>query len=310
MNNYKLLRPLLVLLETRSLTLAASRLNVTQSAMSRTLSQIRTAFNDPILIREGKQFVISAKGERLLEQLPMLLKSIDDLYHPSEFVPSDCSRRFSLAYTGFFSESIVPLICSTIMDSAPEASFHSELWQTQNLTMLHEGDVDILATTLDQFPENVHGKKLIEDDYVVIMSKDHPLAHADLTQDIYFLAKHVLVHGMKEMRQYVSEQFDLHEQERRVLAKTPSFLSACELVVQSQAFATAPLHIAGSLAQSHSIVVKTLPLPQPKHHYYLLWHSKYQSDPAHRWFRDQCFMLLQQHLKQTQQLGKELIKLD
>lgn len=42
----------------------------------------------------------------------------------------------------------------------------------------------------------------------------------------------------------------------------------------------------------------------PVHSYYLLWHSKFQNDPAHRWFRDQSFLLLQQHLKDTYNVGK------
>ncbi|QSA19978.1 LysR family transcriptional regulator, partial [Vibrio furnissii] len=53
MNNYKLLPALMALLETRNLTDAARRLNVTQPAMSKALRLIRDEFQDPILIRDG-----------------------------------------------------------------------------------------------------------------------------------------------------------------------------------------------------------------------------------------------------------------
>ncbi|MEZ8824055.1 LysR family transcriptional regulator [Vibrio amylolyticus] len=310
MNNYKLLRPLYILLKTGSLTESAKQLNVTQSAMSRTLSQIRTAFNDPILIREGKQFVISAKGQALLEQLPTLLETIDDLYDEEAFIPENCEREFVLAYTGFLSESIVPLICKDILSHAPNASLNGQLWQNQRIQALADSTTELVATTLDYFPENIYGKKLMDDEYVVIVSESHPLSQGAITLDAYFSARHILVHGLREMKQYVGEQFDNHNRQRSVLAKTPSFTSAIELACQTEAMVTAPLHIAGEFANHHPIKIKPLPFELPVHSYYLLWHAKNQKDSAHRWLRDETFLVLQKYLKEKHQLGLAHLKKD
>ncbi|MCC2520615.1 LysR family transcriptional regulator [Vibrio coralliilyticus] len=307
MNNYKLLRPLLVLLQTRSLTEAALQLNVTQSAMSRTLSQIRTAFDDPILIREGKQFVVSARGQQLLAQLPELIGSLDELYAVEAFLPHACQREFRLAYTAFLSESSVPLVSSELLRLAPNAGVNGELWQDQHVSVLGDSPIDVLATTLDYFPENIYGKKLLEDEYVVLMSGNHSLADASLEMDDYFSASHVMVHGMREMRQYVGEQFEQRKVHRKVIARVPSFTAAMELVCQSDALVTAPLHLAGYFSNRFDYVVKPLPFDLPKHSYYLLWHSRHQKDPAHRWFREQSFAALQQHLKLMYASGVELM---
>ncbi len=146
MNNYKLLRPLYTLLQTRSLTESAKRLNVTQSAMSRTLTQIRTAFNDPMLIREGNQFVVSEKGKKLLKKLPSILATLDDLYDIETFSPKECTREFALAYTAFLSESMVPVICKEIVSQAPNASLYSQLWQEENIQTLSEGKIELVAS--------------------------------------------------------------------------------------------------------------------------------------------------------------------
>ncbi|MFN3015798.1 LysR family transcriptional regulator [Vibrio coralliilyticus] len=306
MNNYKLLRPLLVLLQTRSLTEAALQLNVTQSAMSRTLSQIRTAFDDPILIREGKQFVVSARGQQLLAQLPELIGSLDELYAVEAFLPHACQREFRLAYTAFLSESSVPLVSSELLRLAPNAGVNGELWQDQHVSVLGDSPIDVLATTLDYFPENIYGKKLLEDEYVVLMSGNHSLADASLEMDDYFSASHVMVHGMREMRQYVGEKFEQRKVHRKVIARVPSFTAAMELVSQSDALVTAPLHLAGYFSNRFDYVVKPLPFDLPKHSYYLLWHSRHQKDPAHRWFREQSFAALQRHLKLMYASGVEL----
>ncbi|MCG9681759.1 LysR substrate-binding domain-containing protein [Vibrio sp. Isolate23] len=305
MNNYKLLRPLLVLLQTRSLTEAALQLNVTQSAMSRTLSQIRTAFDDPILIREGKQFVVSARGQQLLAQLPELIGSLDELYAVEAFLPHACQREFRLAYTAFLSESSVPLVSAELLRLAPNAGVNGELWQDQHVSVLGDSPIDVLATTLDYFPENIYGKKLLEDEYVVLMSGNHSLADASLEMDDYFSASHVMVHGMREMRQYVGEQFEQRKVQRKVIARVPSFTAAMELVCQSDALVTAPLHLAGYFSNRFDYVVKPLPFDLPKHSYYLLWHSRHQKDPAHRWLREQSFAALQRHLKLMHVVGVE-----
>ncbi|MCG9680188.1 LysR family transcriptional regulator [Vibrio sp. Isolate24] len=305
MNNYKLLRPLLVLLRTRSLTEAALQLNVTQSAMSRTLGQIRTAFDDPILIREGKQFVVSARGQQLLAQLPELIGSLDELYAVEAFLPHACQREFRLAYTAFLSESSVPLVSAELLRLAPNAGVNGELWQDQHVSVLGDSPIDVLATTLDYFPENIYGKKLLEDEYVVLMSGNHSLADASLEMDDYFSASHVMVHGMREMRQYVGEQFEHRKVQRKVIARVPSFTAAMELVCQSDALVTAPLHLAGYFSNRFDYVVKPLPFDLPKHSYYLLWHSRHQKDPAHRWFREQSFAALQRHLKLMHASGVE-----
>ncbi|MCW8885823.1 MAG: LysR family transcriptional regulator, partial [Motiliproteus sp.] len=49
--NLNLLRALATLLEEKNVTRAASRLHLTQSAMSRQLGQLRDYFDDPLLIR-------------------------------------------------------------------------------------------------------------------------------------------------------------------------------------------------------------------------------------------------------------------
>jgi DNA-binding transcriptional LysR family regulator len=56
-SDLNLLLALDVLLEEQSVTVAASRLNLSVPATSRTLARIRQAFGDPILVRAGRGLV-------------------------------------------------------------------------------------------------------------------------------------------------------------------------------------------------------------------------------------------------------------
>ena len=161
MNNYKLLPALISLLQTRNLTESAKALNVTQSAMSKTLLQIRESFHDPILIREANQFVLTQKAQELKDQLPNLLQTLDNLYLPKELDITQCKRQFSLASSDYVSQFLLPDICSEMLNVAPEISIEYQLWQKSWLFELSDRPLDLVSTIADSIPENLYGKFVI-----------------------------------------------------------------------------------------------------------------------------------------------------
>lgn len=293
MNNYKLLRPLLSLLQTRNLTESALELNVTQSAMSRTLTKIREAFDDPILIRDGKKFILSQRGEDLLIALPNTLESLDSFYMKKVFTPSESCRVFKVAYTSFLSSSISAMVCGNLGKVSPNVSVDSCLWQGGSLASDDMQEVDLVATLADQIPENIYGKKLFHDSYVVVMAKGNLLAEGELTLERYGKAKHVLVNSITDIKLQVDEVLLESGIERKILSQEASFFSAMKVIVSTEALITLPKHILNEYSHFFELVEQPLPFTLDTHDYYLLWHAKYQNDPEHRWFREFCFPLIQ-----------------
>ncbi|AQS40581.1 transcriptional regulator [Shewanella psychrophila] len=306
MNNYKLLRPLLSLLQTRNLTLSAHQLNVTQSAMSRSLLQIREAFDDPILIREGQNFILTQRGEELLIELPGILTTLDSLYLTETFNPASCKRRFHLAYTSFLSSITSALICSELEKVSPYLSIDSQLWQGQSLSDDEMKKVDLVASIADTIPENIYGKKLIEDSYVAVMSKSCTLANEPLTLESYVRSKHVLVRSITNITKQVDKVMQPTGYERKVLANVPSFFDAFKVIDTTEAIITVPRHIIAEYCNIFDLKVKPLPFKLETHPYYLLWHAKYQNDPEHKWFREFCFPLLKNYLETAIEKGQQL----
>lgn len=306
MNNYKLLRPLLSLLQTRNLTLSALELNVTQSAMSRSLLQIRAAFDDPILLREGQHFILTQRGEELLIVLPGIINTLDSLYFTEKFNPEGCKRRFHLAYTSFLSSITSALICSELETVSPELSIDCQLWQGQSLSDDEMKKVDLVASIADTIPENIYGKKLIDDSYVAVMSKSSRLATKPLTIDNYVKAKHVLVRSISNITKQVDEVMYQTGYERKILANVPSFFDAFKVIDTTEAIITVPLHIIAEYCDIFDLEVKKLPFELDTHPYYLLWHAKYQHDPEHKWFREFCFPLLKSYLENAIGKGQQL----
>ncbi|PKG37852.1 LysR family transcriptional regulator [Psychromonas sp. Urea-02u-13] len=308
LNNYKLLPALISILQTRNLTESARELNVTQSAISKTLTQIRSAFHDPIVIREGNQFVLTVKGQALKKQLPMLMQTLDNLYQPSVMDPSQCQRKFTLASSDYVAQAILPSICSELICDAPNTSVEYQLWHKDKLTELASMSLDLVSTITDTVPENLHGKSLGEDQLVMICRAEHPLCYSNnLSINDYINAQHVLISGGGDKDSSVDLALAELGEQRRVFASVPFFQSAIELLLKTNTLLTTPLHIAADFAQQNDLRIMQLPFDLKAQQYYLLWHAKHHQDPEHTWFRELCYPLLKNHLQYTKTQGMKLL---
>ncbi|MGR5360681.1 LysR family transcriptional regulator [Vibrio mediterranei] len=291
-HNYKLLRPLQALLETRSLTEAAERLRVTQSAMSRNLTQLRAEFSDPLLIREGKTFVLTARGESLKRALPHVLSAIEGLYADCSIEPSEIKRIYRIAYSSFSSLSLVKDLSLALMSQAPNASFSMELWQHRDIDELSTTDVDVLITPAHRIPDNIYGKRIADNDYVVVRSKEHHKAQQTLCLERYLESRHVLLHLVANIDLEVNEFFANLSVKRNVALTLSSAREALDVVRESDLLVTLPKYLVEKLPDKADFDIHPLPFSLPSHSYYLLWHAKWQNDVAHRWLRDTVFSLL------------------
>ncbi|GIC75553.1 LysR family transcriptional regulator [Moritella sp. F1] len=308
MNNYKLLPTLISILQTRNLTESARQLNVTQSAISKTLTQIRVAFHDKIVIREGNQFVLTRKGEELKAQLPLLMQTLDNLYLPSMMDPSLCQRQFTLASSDYVAQAILPSICCELAVDAANASVAYQLWHKDRLTTLADMSLDLVSTITEHVPENLHGKSLGEDQLIVVCRRQHPLCQGNaLSVADYINAKHLLISGGGDKDSPVDLALSALGEQRKVFASVPFFQSAIELLLKTDTLLTTPLHIAADFAQTYDLRIMILPIKLQPQQYYLLWHAKHHQDPEHTWFRELCYPFLKNHLEHTKTIGMKLL---
>lgn len=305
--NYKLLPALASLLETQSVTESADNLNVTQSAMSKTLRHIRDTFHDPILVREGNTYILTRRGVQLKQQLPDLLQQLDALYLPQAFVLAHSQRQFSLSYSAFVSPTMIPHLCKKIATLAPQAGINCTLWQNQPLDGLAKQPFDLVTTTALSVPDNLHGKKIIDDNYVVVCCHTQSSTQQTMTIDHYTSAKHILVNGIVDPRREVDSALSQLDKTRDIFAIVPDFEMAFSTLQHTPAIATVPLHIAAQYAEQYQLNLFPLPFHLPPHSYYLLWHSKHVHDPEHQWFRELCFDYLKEDLVHRQIKGEELL---
>ncbi|MCK6264511.1 LysR family transcriptional regulator [Vibrio sp. ZSDE26] len=140
-NSLKLLK---VLDEERNTGLAADRLYLSQSAVSKALKRLREQLEDPLFERTGAGLIPTEKCQRLLNKLPNIISALDDLYsQKEEFTPGD--------YTGDISININTTLCRPLMthlflrlhELAPHATVSLENWSVKTETKIKQGTIDL-----------------------------------------------------------------------------------------------------------------------------------------------------------------------
>src|SRR6478735_5176261 len=73
-----------VLLAEGSVARAARRLQLSPSAMSRTLARLREAMGDPLLVRAGRGLVPTPRALELRQQVSQLVQAAEAVLRPAE----------------------------------------------------------------------------------------------------------------------------------------------------------------------------------------------------------------------------------
>ena len=114
-----LLRIFDLLFEERSVSRAARRLNLTQSAVSHALARLREMMGDPLFTRGAGGLHPTARAEELAPQLREILVRIRTALSPPSFEAETSTREFTLAAGAYFCRLVVPALVARARAAAP-----------------------------------------------------------------------------------------------------------------------------------------------------------------------------------------------
>ncbi|WDO03002.1 LysR family transcriptional regulator [Aeromonas allosaccharophila] len=307
--NLNLLPTLKVLLDTRNISRAAEQLHLSQPSISKQLAQLRSEFDDELLVREGQRWLLTPRAEALAAQLADSLGALERLYEAPGFDPSRCERVFRLASSDYVAQHILPDICAALAKEAPLAAMEYSLWDKRQLPQLWQSELDLVSTITEQVPDQIRGLHQGEDRLAVLMGRHHPLAGKALSLDDYLAWPHLQVSGGGDKDSPVEQVLAPQGLSRRWFARVPFFQAAVEVLLRTDCLMTTPAHIAWQLSCGYELTFVDLPFATRDQQYHLLWHQRHHQDPAHRWFRELAYPFLRDHLQRTVGESRKLLEL-
>lgn len=157
------------LLQERSVSLAADRLHLSQSATSSALGRLRDYFEDDLLLLKGRSMVVTPRGEELMGPVRSVLDQIRTTIAVAQpFDPAVSNRMIGLMASDYTVEVLLQRAMLEFAEEAPGISFEISPMGDDVVEELQRGRADILITIDTAISTEHPSESLWEDDFVVV----------------------------------------------------------------------------------------------------------------------------------------------
>ncbi|MFW2386860.1 MAG: LysR family transcriptional regulator [Polyangiales bacterium] len=287
--NLNLLVALDALLSERNVTKAARRVGITQPAMSQTLGRLRELFADPLLIRKGRGMVLTPRAEAMLAPLTEALLSVERAVQLGMgFDPATSTRIFRVALPDLSVTQMLSPLLRLIAEQAPGVRLQVEPLSIRRLSeKLASGAVDLALAVHLSASDGLRSETLLEDDYVCLVRRGHPLARRKRVRiEDYASHGHLAYTPVGFVPPSISEAVPGFASTSGIRASVPYLLTLPELVRSTDLVATVPRRLLSAPIDLRQIVTLEAPSELPPLVDSLWWHPRFDADPAHQWLRD------------------------
>ena len=286
--NLNLVPALSALLSEASVSRAARRVGVSQSAMSHSLARLREVFDDPLLVSQGRSMVLTPRARQLARDLPEALQHLGAaLRGPEPFDPSTAEDVFTIATFDYFELTTLPTLMAYLSEHAPRVRLKLERIGRGTAQALSEGRIDlVLAGPGIASGAGVVSRKLYRDPFKVVVRADHPEVGRRITLEQYLALDHVLIRVEGRDVGAVDRVLAARGLVRRIGLWVPHFVSAPLAVASSDMITTLASGWAHRARELLGVRVLEPPVPIPDVPVHMYWAKAHRDDPARKWLRE------------------------
>lgn len=277
-----------VLAEERHVSRAGQRIGLSQPAMSNALARLRAIFDDELLVRAPKGMQLTAKAMALAGPVGAALAQLEDALEGGRtFEPGVARRSFSIAMADYTALVLLPALKRRLANAAPNIDLIvCNSVRAQGIDIVERGEADLAIGHLPVPPPHMPSVRLFRERLVCMARADHPALRKRLTIKAYAALRHVQVRTANDplLIDGILERLGAR---RRVELVVPHHLVIPLLVARTDLVATEPERLATSFADVLPLAIRSPPFASPTIDISMVWHSRLDRDPAHRWLRDQ-----------------------
>jgi DNA-binding transcriptional LysR family regulator len=268
---------------------AADRLALSQSATSHALGRLREACGDDLFTRATKGLNPTPAAQALY---PVINKALVDLRRSlaeaAGFDPAQSERRFRISIAHPMAPFYALRLRAVVAAVAPGVALTFETLDrpVDVEEHLRDGIVDIAIDWVPIELDPFVNKKLFDDRLILVARADHPSVRGHATLGLEELRKleFVFPHARRDLNRQPSSFRDFQNLGLPVALRVSELLEIPAIVLTSDLVGLFPESIALATAQlGLQLLAPPFELPVPV---YTIWHEARRNDAAHRWLRE------------------------
>ena len=277
------------LLTERRVSAVATKLGLTQPAVSNILNRLRKLLGDELFLRTSRGMEPTPYALQLSEPIAYALSTIHGaLNERTMFDPANSERRFTLGLSDIGEVSFLARLVERLDAVSPHVSISTLRSRRQDLAdAMEAGSVDVAVGTLLQLPAGFFQRRLFQQRYVCMFRKGHPLDKGGITQQEYCAAQHLVVLPPGSAHAQVSDFIESRGIKRNVRLSVPNYTPVGYILgsANSNLVATVPESYAIRCVEPFGLTYVEHPFHVPQTSVNLFWHAKFHRESGNIWLR-------------------------
>lgn len=278
---------------TRSVSLAAQQLGMSQPAASQGLARLRAVLGDALFERSGSGVRPTLRADRLAQAVQLALVTIEEALNASQlFDPQRSSRVLRVHLSDIGEARFLPELVLALQQHAPGMRIEAmPLPHPQIGPALDNGQLDLAIGFLPEVGDTLQ-QPLLSDRYVVLMRQGHPVAQRwqqlqktdtvlDAAQDVLADLEFAAVRTHSDTLRILA----LMHWQHRLRLTVSHFLSLPGIVRSSDLAVLMPRNFAQGFAEAGALALIEPALPLRDFIVSMHWSARFDKDPCLQWLR-------------------------
>ncbi len=226
--DFNLLLVFHVVYQERNASVAATRMALSQPALSHKLNKLRHEFADPLFVRASRGLTPTPKAHELAPLVQRLISEMEAFYEQCEgrdFLAR--TERIHLYSTDYIEQTLLPRLLPRLREQAPNLQLITH--NTRGLLPreeLEKGTCDLaIAGFFADLPDTFRQQRLLSEDFVVLACRSNPRLHAGLDLTGFLACEHLLTTLTGDLNGLVDRALAARGLMRKVAAGLSSFIA-------------------------------------------------------------------------------------
>ncbi|WP_166112800.1 LysR family transcriptional regulator [Pseudoalteromonas sp. Z9A5] len=276
----KQLRIFQALIREKNASKAASKLGLTQQAVSEQLKKLRDVFDDHLFLRKTTGFVPTPYAEELSVDIDKLLNDFQALLAPKIFDPKTVNDEFVIAATDYAQQVVLPALVKVLRAQAPNLKLIIRDFELDSLhDLMESGKVNLAIAFPDYIPSTYPIIKLFEEQHICVTSPNSSIAGTKPSlAEIASYPSIIASPSRPNFKGSIDDWFKSFDLTRNVVVSAPCFSIVPMYLETTDSIAFLP----SRAVSSELVKIELLQLPAP-FDVIAAWHPRYNKNPLHKW---------------------------
>lgn len=273
---------------TRSVSLAARRLNLAQSTISAALNRLREQVEDELFIWNGHEMTPTPVAVQLMPVASDILSLARVLLEKANGTPLSVERRLVIASADYVIALYGAQLLAQAAAEAPNLRIDFVTLRPQIINKANIPNIDLFI-----FPSNavriagLTKQALYSDTYVCIARHDNETLFAGMSIEAFLALPHIGYSAMPRMTfSHESMSWEAMGVEPNYRILIPGYLAFPSIVAGTDAVAIMPKRLALTACQDPRLKWVDIPVALPELEVALAWKPVHQADPTQEWMRN------------------------